>query len=182
MIPPGMTEEDTKTPYILDSAPLIDVKDHFPELLRKLKKLVGDGLIKIPDSVLRELSDVAGKSDKATQWVQSMKNQYQDFVVSFSGSDYVAHQIRQELSRIAPKYGPHFTVGKQTYPGFWSSRAGRKAAEGKVIAVAKVLKGTVVSNEKTVRGACLLERVPCIGWEEFVRQAEELIGGPLRLF
>ena len=61
-------------------------------------------------------------------------------------------------------------MGGKEYNGFWSSQAGRKAADGQVVAVAKVHNCTVVSDDGAVKLACMLEDVPHIGWTEFARQ------------
>ena len=67
-------------------------------------------------------------------------------------------------------YGEPITVGKQRYQGFWASRAGRKAADSQVVAVAKVFGHTVVSDDTAVKLVCALENVPCISWAEFARR------------
>lgn len=93
----------------------------------------------------------------------------------------VAHnqRIREELSRVERLYGESIRVGDHTYPGFWKSAAGRKAADGQVVAVARVLRLTVVSDDRAIEHACSLEGVPCIGWAEFARQLGLTIQGQL---
>ncbi|MCX7887742.1 MAG: hypothetical protein N3B01_10900, partial [Verrucomicrobiae bacterium] len=51
----------------------------------------------------------------------------------------------------------------------WKSKAGRQAADAQVVAVAKLLKGVAVSDDRAVKLVCATEGVPCIGWSEFAR-------------
>ena len=75
-----------------------------------------------------------------------------------------------EFARIERAYSESIQVGKQKHPGFWKSRTGYKAADGQVVAVAKVFYCTVVSDDNAVKAACALEDVPCISWTEFARR------------
>ncbi len=80
------------------------------------------------------------------------------------------HNLAGELARIERQYGEQIVVEAKTYPGFWHSPAGRKAGDGQLIAVAKILNAVVVSDDRAVRLACMLENIPCIGWTEFARR------------
>ncbi|MGH8103566.1 MAG: hypothetical protein ACREJQ_03490 [bacterium] len=82
-------------------------------------------------------------------------------------------QLWSELKRIETTYGEWVIVGPNRHKGFWKSKAGRKAADGQVVAVSKVLKCTAVSDDNAVELACMLEDVPCIGWAEFARRLRE---------
>lgn len=150
--------------YVLDANALIDLYRHFPAGLRKLGLMAQRGEIRIPEGIFRELKR---RTDSVSKAVERWSRKNVDCVVQIARVPNVAN----ELARIERQYGDQIIVGKQTYPGFWHSPAGRKAADGQVIAVAKVLGATVVSNDHVVRLACMLENVPCIDWTEFARRA-----------
>lgn len=151
--------------YILDADTIFNLSDHFPAVFGQLRKLVSQSTVKLPDGVYKELTR---KSDKLKKKLPKWAQKYPQMLVRFdSRSD---PRLREELARIERQYGPDFYVGQKVYRGFWKSRAGRKAADGRVVAAAKVLGCVVVSDDKAVEGACSLEGVSCIGWAEFARQ------------
>lgn len=157
-----MSEQDEV--YVLDASALIDLDHHFPAGLRELRNMVQRGKIRIPEGIFRELKR---GTDNVSKAVKKWSRENADCVVQIGR----VHNVASELARIERQYGERIIVGKQTYPGFWHSPAGRKAADGQVIAVAKVLSATVVSNDRAVRLACMLENVPCIDWTELARRA-----------
>ena len=76
------------------------------------------------------------------------------------------------LPAIENRYGPPFNIGGITYPGFWNSKAGRDAADGEVVAFAKAYGWTVISNDNSIHGACLLENSESHRWEYLARLIE----------
>lgn len=149
--------------YVCDTTALIDLYQHFPKNLKKLRVFVSDERLKIPEGVARELKR---KSDKLGKMIFTWSGKYRRFVVSI-GHD---QRLINELPRIERTYGDKVSVGGRDYPGFWHSPAGRKAADAQVVTVGKVLDYTVVSDDRAIRFACLLENVPCIGWTELARR------------
>lgn len=152
------------TVYVCDTSALIDIHQHFPKHFRKLKSLVEQNRLRIPESVSRELKR---RSNKVSAALQTWAKTYQQLIVIVGR----VNRLRTEVPRIDVAYGEKVSVGGREYPGFWHSSAGRKAADAQVVAVAKVFGWTVVSDDRAVRYACLLERVECIGWSEFARRA-----------
>lgn len=163
-----------RPPYVLDSAAIIDLHRHFPA--RKVRTMLRalaqrDGL-RIPEGTEREIKR---KTDRAHETLRQLAENFPDCIVRISR----VHNLQTELARIEQTYGQEIRIGTQRYPGFWASASGRKAVEGQALATAKRLEGTVVSDDKAVERASLLENVPCIGWTEFARLS--LSGGQLNL-
>lgn len=150
--------------YVLDANALIDLHKHFRTGFRKLGRMVQQGQIKIPEGIFRELQR---KTDKLFKAVAKWPQKNPDCIVQIVR----VHNLAGELARIEQEYGEQIVVGTKPYPGFWCSPAGQKAADGQVIAAAKVLGAVVVSDDRAVRLACMLENVPCISWTEFARRA-----------
>ncbi len=163
-----------KEVFALDSGALIDIHNHLPSHFRSLRRLVQGGYVKILEGVFRELRR---KTDKLFKIIEKWKNWNSNFIVQISH----VHKLQSELARIEREYGEKIPLEKNDYPGFWKSPSGKKAADGQVIAVAKVLECKVVSDDLAVRLACMLEGIACIGWTEFVRQMG-LIHTQLELF
>ena len=130
------------------------------QLLKKVAPWVRAGLVKTPEGVHRELDR---RSDKLRNLLRTWDSKY-SLVVQLNLADKV------QLSRIEREYGPEFRIGHATYPGLWVSPRGRKAADAQVIAVAKVRGWVVVSGDRSVKGACAIENVECITWEDFGRR------------
>ena len=150
--------------YVLDASALIDLHRHFQAAgLRRLGHLARQGQIKIPEGVYRELQR---KTDRLFKAVERWARKNSDCIVQIAR----VHNLADELARVERQYGEQIVVGTKPYPGFWHGPSGRKAADGQVIAVAKVLNATVVSDDRAVRLACILEGIPCIGWTEFARR------------
>lgn len=149
--------------YVCDTTSLIDLHLHFPKQFKRLKRLVENGNLKIPESVHRE---IRRHSDKLRTLIDRWEEQYQ-IVIPMKQNP----KLMTELPRIEQAYGEKIRVGNREYLGFWKSAAGRKAADGLVVAVGKVYEGyIVVSDDQAVQMACLLENVQCIGWAEFARR------------
>ncbi len=151
-------------PYVLDSSAIIDLHQHFPKrrLRKALNGLARQDRLRIPEGVRREIKR---KTDDARKTLEQLDNHSPQFVVRIAR----VHNLQEELSRIEQAYGEQIRLGNKVYPGFWHSASGRKAVDGQVVALAKKQGGTVVSDDRGIRAACLLENVPCIGWTEFAR-------------
>ncbi len=156
------------TLYVCDTTALIDVYQHFPKKFRKLKTVVAEERFKIPEGVARELQR---STDKLGKTIGEWAEKFRRFVVSIQHNQ----RLMNGFPRIDRTYGDKVTVGGKEYPGFWHSPAGRKAADAQVVAVGKVLGCIVVSDDRSVRLACLLENVECIGWTEFARRTGIMI-------
>ncbi len=151
--------------FCCDSASLIDLRD--AGLLRKTRGLVQSGRAKIPEGVYKELQQ---KTDKLAKTIEQWKKKYY-FVVNL---DPEALELLPDIER---NYGPQFSVGGKTYPGFWKSPSGRKSVDAQVVALAKSRRWIAISNDNSIHGACMLENVECRRWEEIGR----LLLGPEQL-
>jgi hypothetical protein len=143
--------------FCCDSVSLIDLRD--AGLLRKMRGLVRSGRVRIPEGVFRELRR---KTDKLANTIEQWKKKY-SFVVAL---DAKALELLPDIER---NYGPQFSVGGKTYPGFWTSPSGRKSVDAQVVALAKSRGWIAVSNDNSIHGACMLEDVECRRWEEIGR-------------
>jgi hypothetical protein len=143
--------------FCCDSASLIDLRDS--GLLRKMRGLVQSGRVKIPEGVYKELQQ---KTDKLAKTIEQWKKRY-SLVVNL---DPRALELLPDIER---NYGPQFSVGGKTYPGFWKSPSGRKSVDAQVVALTKSRGWIAVSNDNSIHGACMLENVECRRWEEIGR-------------
>jgi hypothetical protein len=135
--------------FVVDADAFIDFDRHYRGQLKTLKRLAGAGSLTIPGGVAREL---LRKSDTLSKRVKQWQDDCTDFVVKVDQDP----RMRSEFARIEREYGDRIVVGGQTYTGFWSSHAGKKAADGQVVSVAKVLGSTAVSDDLAVKLACML--------------------------
>jgi hypothetical protein len=150
-----------RSEYVCDAAGLIDLWMHFgSEAIRALRRLVKKEALRLPEGVVRE---ILRKSDKLKKFIQEIGREVE--VKVGPGT-----RLGQEVSRLENLYGDKIRYGKREYDGFWHSKAGKHAADGQVVAVAKMLHATAVSNDRAVQLACSLEGVPCIGFAEFCRR------------
>jgi hypothetical protein len=150
-----------RSEYVCDAAGLIDLWMHFgPEAIRALRELVEEEALKLPEGVVRE---ILRQSDKLKKFIQEIRKKVE--VKVGPGT-----RVSLEVSRLEKLYGDRIRYGKLEYPGFWHSKAGKHAADGQVVAVAKVFRATAVSDDRAVRLACSLEGVACIGFAEFWRR------------
>ncbi len=150
--------------FVCDTSSIFNLYEHFPtQFKRKIENLAKNGALKIPEGVWREIKR---KTDKIFKIIQKIVNKYPSTVV------YIKNDPRtiNEFYEVERKYGEFIQVGNRKYDGFWKSASGKKAAEGQVIAIAKVFNYTVVSDDNAVRLACMLENIQCIGWTEFARR------------
>jgi len=131
--------------------------------MRNLRQAVARGQVKVPEGVYRE---ICRSDDKLKTLVERWKQALPQWVVSI----HSVPNLSKEWQRIDQRYGEQVRIGEQVYKGFWRSRSGQKAADAQVVAVAKVLNGTAVSDDKAIQMACMIEDVPCIGWAEFARR------------
>ncbi len=152
---------DAQETYVCDADSLITLRRHFKrKCITRLRRFAKSGLLRVPEGVARELRR---KTDHLSNFVK----RYEESIV-VRMRDHP--KLPGELVRIESSYGESIRVGNQTYRGFWASQAGRKAADGQVVATARVFGCTVVSDDHAVKLACALENVPCIGWAEFARR------------
>lgn len=150
--------------YICDADCLINLHRHFAQTaLKTLEFCIEKGHLKIPEGVVRE---VIRGTDKLAAFVE----EYRCSVgVCVSGDE----RLKEEIAQLERRYGEKIRLGTQEHAGFWRSKAGQKAADAQVVAVAKMSEGgLVVSDDGAVKLACALEGVPCIGWSEFARRLE----------
>jgi hypothetical protein len=117
------------------------------------------GKLKIPEGVHKELQQ---KTDKLAKSIEQWEKKY-SFIV------HLDHKALELLPDIERKYGPPFSVGGITYPGFWKSPSGKKSVDAQVVALAKSRGWIVVSNDNSIHGACMLENVESRRWEEIGR-------------
>ena len=156
-----------------DADALINIHRHFPEELELLHQLARHGRLHLVGGVYREILRGTDRLRVALErWVQA-------------GWEAVEvdrdEALRDAYARIELTYGRSVRVGKQVYQGFWTSPAGRRAADGQLVAAAKVRRWTVASDDKVVRAACLLEDIPCVHWQEFLRRVRPPTPIPLAL-
>jgi rRNA-processing protein FCF1 len=149
--------------YVIDADALINLDRHYRGRFNKLRQLVLNGEVLIPEGVHRELLHI---SDKLSRRIKKWSEKYPQCIVQIN-----QHQkLKDEFVRVEQTYGERINVGGKEHKGFWSSPAGKKAADGQVVAVAKVHNCTVVSDDEAVQFACMLENIPHIGWTEFARR------------
>ena len=150
--------------YCLDADVLINIKNHYPEALKKVSRCAKEGKVVISEGVCREICE---GSDRLKPMVQNWQSKY-GAVVQLSAPILRAEHVRIELA-----YGEVIQIGKQQRRGFWRSKGGKRSADSQVVAVSKVNGYITVSNDKVVECACQLENVPCIGWHEFFRRMKQ---------
>ena len=147
--------------YVCDADCSINLHPHIgPRAISALRHLGGTGRLKLSEGVVREL--VRG-TDRLAKFVQKHRQQ----IEVAAGHNPALHT---EIPRLERLYGHKIRIGTQEYPGFWSSKAGQKAADAQVVAVSKALNGVAVSGDRAVKLVCPLANVPCRGWSEFTRQ------------
>ncbi|MCS7009309.1 MAG: DUF4411 family protein [Chthoniobacterales bacterium] len=147
--------------YVCDADCLINLHRHFGKrALAELRRLGKRGDLKIPEGVIREI--IRG-TDKLAKFLEKQQH-------SLSVAVSADPRLPPEIAKLENRYGETIIFGEQRYGGFWTSRAGRKAADAQVVAVAKLLKCVAVSDDRAVKLVCALEGVQCIGWSEFARR------------
>lgn len=148
--------------YCCDADALIEVDR--ANLLNRLRKLAQLGRWKMPSRVYDELhrgSDRLGK--RLAEW----RKKY-DLVVEL---DATALAYLPDIERA---YGEDFHLGGVNYSGFWKSSSGRRSADAQLVALAKARGWIVISNDQSVRGACVLEDVRCSTWETLALELRRL--------
>lgn len=81
------------------------------------------------------------------------------------------------MRKIDEIYGPPFYIIKgRNYPGFWKTEGAGGGVDSQIVAVAKERGYFVVSNDHSIHGACMLEDIACMLYEEFGRR---LLSGTL---
>ncbi|MEO0300199.1 MAG: DUF4411 family protein [candidate division WOR-3 bacterium] len=153
--------------YVLDTCAIIDLHNHFPTEFRKMIEVFAkENSLKIPEGVFRELYR---KTDKICKKIKKIIEKYPSIIVNLREN----LRIMEKFSEIERNYGESIRFRNNVYKGYWKSPRGKKSAEGQVIAIAKVLQYTVVSDDSSVKLICMLEDIPCIGWTEFARRSSK---------
>ena len=132
----------------------------------KLHESAKKGHICFVEGVYRQLTDTSTKiGNKIKNW-----DKY--------GCLHNLTTIEQSLMKYLDiRYGPPFHIIKgKNYPGFWKTEGAGGGVDSQIIAVAKEREYLVVSNDNSIHGACMLENVGCIRYEEFGRR---LLAGTL---
>ena len=147
--------------HVCDADCLINLHRHFGrKAILALRDWGRKGAPKLPEGVVRELihatDNLARFAEKERQHLEIAARQFR--------------ALHREIPRLERLYGKTIRVGTQQHAGFWHSKAGRRAADAQVVAVAKLLGGVAVSDDAAVKLACALEGVPCIGWSELARR------------
>jgi len=147
--------------HVCDADCLINLHRHFGrKAILALRDWGRKGALKLPEGVVRELihatDNLARFAEKERQHLEIAARQFR--------------ALHREIPRLERLYGKTIRVGTQQHAGFWHSKAGRRAADAQVVAVAKLLGGVAVSDDAAVKLACALEGVPCIGWSELARR------------
>lgn len=78
----------------------------------------------------------------------------------------LANHEKVEFSHIEYNRKNDFKVGNKTYAGLWRRPSGQKGIDSQVIALGKMRKWVVVSNDSSVKWACTIEGIECISREE----------------
>lgn len=150
--------------YVCDTTSIFNLHNNFPtEFRHMVEPLAKNNALRIPEGVWREIKR---KTDKIFKKMKKIVEKYPSVIVQLKNDQ----RISGKLYEVERKYGESIQVGNQKYNGFWKSASGKKAAEGQVIAIAKVLNYIVVSDDSAVKLACMLEDIQCIGWTEFARR------------
>jgi len=150
--------------YICDTSSIFNLHENFStEFRNKIESLAKNNALKIPESVWREIKR---KTDKIFKKIEKIIEKYPSIIVRVRDDE----RIIEKIGEIERNYGESIQIGNRRYPGFWKSPSGRRAAEGQVVAIAKVFNYIVVSDDNAVKLVCMLENIPCIGWTEFARR------------
>jgi hypothetical protein len=144
--------------YCPDANAFIDI--YHAELVKKLRPFVKTGTIKVAEGVFRELKR---KSDKLKEALETWDLLY-DFISRLNEKE------RIEFAHIDNKYKYSFNIGNIKYLGLWATPSGKNGIDSQVIVLGKMRSWVVVSHDSSVKGACAIERVECITWEELVRR------------
>ncbi len=149
--------------YVCDADALINMYRAFDrKAIRKLRKEIEKGRLKVPEGVYRE---ILRQEDSLKRLFRKLQDQVR--IPIKRRSDAILANLVTELDT---KYGEKVVLGKLAIPGFWHSASGRKAADAQVVAVAKHFGYIVVSNDQAIHWACLNENVACISWTEYTRR------------
>lgn len=131
--------------YVPDADALINIHRHFPGELELLFQVAQRGRLLLVGGVYREIrrgTDRLGAT--VERWVQAGV-----MPVEVDRDE----TLRNASARIETAYGQAVRVGRHVYQGFWSSPAGRRAADAQLVAVAGVNRWTVASDDRVVRAA-----------------------------
>lgn len=150
--------------YCLDADTIINVE--LANWFEKLHESAKDGYVCFVEGVYRQLTDTSTRiGTKIKNW-----DKY--------GCLHKLTTVEQALMKqLDTKYGPPFSIIKgHNYSGFWKTEGVGGGVDSQIVAVAKERGYLVVSNDNSIHGACMLEDVECIRYEEFGRR---LLAGTL---
>ncbi len=149
--------------YCVDTDTIINVE--LAGWFDKLSGAVKNKYVCYPEGVYRQLTDTTTKiGNKVKTWDK------------YKGIRYLTTNEKIIMKQVDLKYGSQFSIGGKTYAGFWKTEVRGGGVDAQVIAVAKEEKHIVVTNDNCIHGACMLENVECIRFEEFGRR---LVNGML---
>ena len=150
--------------YCLDADTIINVE--LAGWFDKLRRAAKEGNICYPEGVYRQLTDTTTKiGNKIKNWGK------------YGCIQHLTTSEQTIMKQIDNKYGPPFNIIKgRNYKGFWKTEPLGGGVDAQVITIAKERKYVVVSNDHSIHGACMLENVECIRYEEFGRR---LLAGTL---
>jgi len=162
-----MPDEPRSTIYILDTSALRNIHSRSPQAFRKLKPYCRDGVVRVPSAVIREVQH--GK-DKLKNLLPQWAKKYVSFEIGDTDPAFKAY-----ITEIMRNYGGEFRVGNYKSRGLSEGRDKRHGADVQVVAAAKFIKTkgkdiAVVSDDKGIKDACMLENLVCISWQEFIRR------------
>jgi hypothetical protein len=152
---------ETSSVFLCDANALINFHRHFSKQTRLLRNAALQGLVRISDGVYRELKK---GSDKLPALLENW-NKKVSIVITLDDP-----RLRDEWNRINQKYQEWITVGNVRYRGFGTTQSGKRGVDAQVVAIGKWHGFTVVSDDKAVQSACMLEGVTCITWRDFARR------------
>jgi hypothetical protein len=144
--------------YCLDADTIINVV--FAGWFDNLHESAKNGYICFPEGVYRQLTDTTTRiGNKIKNWSK------------YGSIHYLTTTEQAVMKQIDMKYGPPFYIIKgKNYPGFWKTERIGSGVDAQIIAVAEECKYMVVSNDHSIHGACMLENVECMRYEEFGRR------------
>lgn len=142
--------------YCCDADSLFNLQK--AQLLDRLRQVVQRGQIRIPDAIYQEIPQHTELGPRIANWHSSHN------IVVEVGQDPIA---MSHLPRISRAYGEPFTLGGLSYAGFFAGGKKPKSKDPQLMSIAKARNWVVVSNDKCVAAACVLDSVRCINWEAF---------------
>lgn len=143
--------------YCVDADTIINIE--LAGWFDKLSDAVKNNYVCFPEGVYRQLTDTSTKiGNKVKLWDK------------YKAIHYLTTNEKDTMKKVDLKYGPQFSIGNIKYQGFWKTELPGGGVDAQVVAVAKEENHIAVTNDKCIHGACMLENVECIRFEEFGRR------------